>query len=225
MDSDAISDDPRPAMRLMAAVTGGRYLHNTNDLTMGFKQTVKDMQASYTLGFYMPDDPDDKWHKLKVRVKGSGLNARYREGYLADSAPAQPVAWTNEMWRTAFVSPVGSTSIPLTAKCEFTASGELALLLFADTNALSFRPDGENLKAELEIAIADRAADGSAHTNRAVITALVPAAKWEETRKRGVTYQRQWKPSADATSLRVVVHDARTGNFGSLDVPLDRLPR
>ena len=69
----------------MAAVTGGRYLHNTNDLTMGFKQTVKDMQASYTLGFYTPDDPDDKWHKLKIRVKGNGLNARYREGYLADS--------------------------------------------------------------------------------------------------------------------------------------------
>ena len=225
MDSDAFSDDPRPAMGLMAAVTGGRYLHNTNDLTMGFKQTLKDMQASYTLGFYTPDDPDDKWHKLKIRVKGNGLNARYREGYLADSAPAQPVAWTAELWRTAFTNPVGSTAIPLTAKCEITASGELALMLIADANALSFGTDGNNLKAELEIAIADVAADGSASTNRAVVTALVPAAKWEETRKQGVTYQRQWKPSADTSSLRVIVHDARSGHYGSLDVPFNRLAR
>ena len=77
----------------------------------------------------------------------------------------------------------------------------------------------------MEIAIADLAADGSARTNRAVVTALVPAAKWQETRKQGVTYQRQWKPSADTSSLRVIVLDVRSGRFGSLDVPLNQLPR
>jgi VWFA-related protein len=93
MDTEAASSDPLPAMELMAAITGGRYLHNTNDLAAGFKQTAADMRGSYTLGFYMTTDPDDKWHKLKVRVKRPGVEVRHREGYLADSVPAQPAKW------------------------------------------------------------------------------------------------------------------------------------
>ena len=31
MDNERISNDPRPAMELMASITGGRYLYNTND--------------------------------------------------------------------------------------------------------------------------------------------------------------------------------------------------
>ena len=99
----------------MASITGGRYLRNNNDLMEGFKKAASDPQGSYTLGFYA-GHPDDKWHTLKVRVKRDGISAHYREGYLADSVPAQPVAWTAEMWRTAFANPIGSTAIPLTAK-------------------------------------------------------------------------------------------------------------
>lgn len=39
-NAEAFTSDPRPAMELMAAATGGRYFHDTNDLTTGFKQTA-----------------------------------------------------------------------------------------------------------------------------------------------------------------------------------------
>src|SRR5262249_20824412 len=177
MDTEAASNDPRPAMELMANITGGRYLHNTNDLTTGFKQTYADMQGSYTLGFYLAGDPDDKWHKLKVRVKKSGVDVRNREGYLADSAPTQPTAWTAETWRSAFGKPVASTVIPLTARLGRTPTGEVVLILRVDPNALQFHPDGDNLKAELEIGIADRAPDGSMHSTRAPFAASVATSK------------------------------------------------
>ena len=188
MDSEAISNDPRPAMELMASITGGRYMYNTNDLSAGFRQTAADMQGSYTLGFYMPGDPDDKWHKLKVKVKRSGVNVRHREGYLAELAPVQPVEWSTERWHAAFSNPIGSTVIPMTAKCERMANGELALSLLVDSARLcEFRPDGENLKADLEVAIAELTPEGAAHTNRATVQASVPAAEsGEEARKAGV---------------------------------------
>jgi VWFA-related protein len=223
MDTEAASNDPRPAMELMASITGGRYLHNSNDLAAGFKQTATDMQGSYTLGFYLTGDPDDKWHKLKVRVKRAGVNLRHREGYLSESGPPQTTTWTTETWRANFSNPIGSTVIPLTAKCERMPSGDLALTILADMNAVQFRADGDNLKADLEVGIADFAADGSARTNRNSFTASVPAAQWEETRKAGLRHQLQWKPAANATSLRLIVHDVRSGNYGSLDVPLDKL--
>jgi VWFA-related protein len=223
MDTEAASNDPRPAMELIASITGGRYLHNSNDLAAGFKQTATDRQGSYTLGFYLTGDPDDKWHKLKVRVKRSGVNLRHREGYLSESGPPQTTAWTPETWRANFSNPIGSTVIPLTAKCERLPSGELALTILADMNAVQFRADGDNLKAELEVGIGDFAADGSARTNRNSFTASVPAAQWEETRKAGLRHQLQWKPAANATSLRLIVHDVRSGKYGSLDLPLDKL--
>jgi hypothetical protein len=224
MDTEAVANDPHPAMELMAKVTGGRYLYNTNDLTAGFRQTALDMQGSYTLGFYLPDDPDNKWHKLKVRVKRPGANVRYREGYLAESTPSQPQEWTAEMWRSAFANPLGSTAIPVTAKCERTASGELALTLLADANALQFQPDGENVKADLDIAIAERAADGAAKMTRFAITTKIAAGKWNEARQQGVRYERQWKPASSTTALRVIVHDIHSGQYGTLEVALDKLP-
>jgi VWFA-related protein len=122
MDTEAASNDPRPAMELMAAVTGGRYLHNTNDLAAGLKQTSADMRGSYTLGFYMTGDPDDKWHKLKVRVKRPGVEVRNREGYLADALPAQPAKWSSETWVSTFANPIASSVIPMTAKLARTLS-------------------------------------------------------------------------------------------------------
>jgi VWFA-related protein len=224
MDTAAISSDTHPAMQMMASITGGRYLYQTNDLTSGFKQAAADLQGSYTLGFYMPENPDDKWHKLKVLVRRSGVSVRHREGYLADSHVAQPVKWTEEMWRTAFTNPIGSSAIPLTAVCKWTPSGELAITVLADTGALQFLPDGENLKANLEILIRDRAADGSVHADRFTVTRMVPAAKWEAARQETTRYDAIWKPAASATSLRVIVHDVNGGQYGSLNVPLSKVP-
>jgi VWFA-related protein len=225
MDTEAIGSDPRPAMELMASITGGRYLFHTNDLAAGFKQTATDMQGSYTLGFYMPGDPDGKWHKLKVRVKRSGLNIRHREGYMASAAPAQPVEWTAEVWRAAFVNPIVSTVIPMSARCERMPSGDLVLTLMADVNALQFRSDGPNLKADLEIGIADRTEDGTVRSARSVFAASVPAANWEDARQQGVVYRKQWKPGANANDLRVIVYDKWSGQYGSLDVPFNKLPK
>jgi VWFA-related protein len=220
MDTEAASNDPRPAMELMAAITGGRYLHNTNDLAAGFKQTSADMQGSYTLGFYMTGDPDDKWHKLKVRVKRSGVEVRHREGYLADSVPAQPVKWDNDIWRTTFANPVGSSVIPMTAQLSRTLSGNIAMTLLVDPNAIQFQPDGSNMKAELEIGVADCAADGSMHSTRGPFVASVPAEEWKEAPKKGLAYQREWKPTDGTSRVRVIVHDVRSGQYGSLEVPV-----
>jgi VWFA-related protein len=220
MDTENASNDPRPAMELMASITGGRYLHNTNDLAAGFKQTSADMRGSYTLGFYMAGDPDEKWHKLKVRVKRPGVEVRHREGYLADSVPTQPVKWDTDTWRTTFLNPVGSSVIPLTARLARTLSGSIALTVIVDPNAIQFHPDGDNMKAELEIGVADCAKDGSMNSTRGPYVAIVPTAKWEEARKNGIAYQKEWKITDGTSRVRVVVHDVRSGQYGSLELAL-----
>jgi VWFA-related protein len=223
MDAERISGDPHAAMNLMASITGGRYLYNTNDLAVGFKQAVADLHGSYTLGFYAPEEPNDRWHKLKVRVNRSGANVRHRQGYLAYSAPPAPIEWSDETRRGVISNPLGSSVIPLTATCETTPAAELALTLTIDADSLDFRSEGANLTADLEVVFADRTPDGSVRSHSGKLTATVPASQWQEVRAQGVRTSRQWKPAAGVNSIRVVVRDIHTGQYGTLDVPLKQL--
>jgi VWFA-related protein len=223
METRATSTDPRAAMQTMASITGGRYFYSS-DATRDAARVVSDLQGSYTLGFYAPENLDDTWHKLKVQVKRSGVSVRHREGYLADSHLTQPLKWTDETWRTVFSNPLASPAIALTADCRRTASGEVALTLRADTDTLQFLPDGENLKANLVILIGDRTPEGLGRASRSALAITVLAAQGEAARPPA-TYDVTWTPAADATILRVIVQDVNSGRYGSLDVPLNKVPR
>lgn len=223
LDTATASVDVRSTMQTMSSITGGRYFY-PNDSTSGVDKVLSDMWGSYTLGFYMPDEPDGKWHRLKVQVNRPGLTLRYREGYLADARAAQPVRWTEDTWRSAISNPLASAAIPLTATCKWTAFDDLSVTVQVDTDALEFLRDGENLKADLEILFGDRTADGLTHTSRSAVTSTVPAARWETARLEPTRIEAIWKPKDEATALRVIVHDVNSGRYGSLDIPLSQVP-
>jgi VWFA-related protein len=221
-DTAAVSSDTKSAMQAIASITGGRYFYPEDRTAVD--KVVADLQSSYTLGFYV-DEPDGRWHKLKVQVRRPGLRVQHREGYLAESRAAQPAAWTEERWRAALSNPVASSALPLIVTGKRTASGDVAVSVLADTTALQFVPDGENLKATLEILVGDRTAEGPGRSSRSTVTRSVPAAQWQTARLQPTRYGATWKPAADATALRVIVHDTNSGRYGSLDVPLGKVPR
>ena len=221
LDTATVSSDTKSAMQAIASITGGRYFYPEDRTAVD--KVVADLQSSYSLGFYV-DEPDGKWHKLKVQVRRPGVRVQHREGYLAESRAAQPAAWTEERWRAALSNPVASSALPLTVTGRRTASGDVAVSVLADTTTLQFVPDGEHLKATLEILIGDRTAEGPGRSTRSAITATVPMARWEGGRLQPTRYEATWKPAADATTLRVIVHDVNSGRYGSLDVPLTKVP-
>jgi VWFA-related protein len=222
MDTQAVSSDTQAPMEAMASVTGGRYFLPGD--ASGSAKILGDMQGSYTLGFYMPENPDNKWHKLKVEVKRSGLSVRHREGYVADSRVAQAAMWTDEMCHAVLSNPLGSSAIPLSAACKRTPAGELSFTVLADTGALQFVADGAQVIANLEILVADRTPEGVARASRSTVTSIVAAAEWETKRQQPTRYDGAWKPTAGATVLRVIVHDVNSGRYGSVDVPLNKVP-
>src|SRR5258708_4307044 len=120
-DAERISDDTQPAMELLSSTTGGRYLHNTNDLMEGFTKAAADLEGSYTLGFYAADEPDSKWHNLKAGVSRAGVNLRHRKGYLAEAAAAAPTLLTNDLPMAATANPTAPSARQLTAPCAPTA--------------------------------------------------------------------------------------------------------
>lgn len=75
---------PDPGLPMIAAETGGGYfeLRRADDLASTFTRVAEELHKQYALGFE-PAKLDGKAHKLKVRVKKSGMNVRARERYVA----------------------------------------------------------------------------------------------------------------------------------------------
>jgi Ca-activated chloride channel family protein len=75
---------PDRGLRKLADETGGGYfeLKTTSELGSTFTRVAEELRAQYVLGF-APAAMDGKVHKLEVRLKQPGLNARARKSYLA----------------------------------------------------------------------------------------------------------------------------------------------
>jgi Ca-activated chloride channel homolog len=79
-----VRSSPDRGLKKLAEDTGGGYfeLKKTADLGETFTRVAQELHSQYVLGF-SPETADGKIHKLEVRVKKSGMNARARKTYLA----------------------------------------------------------------------------------------------------------------------------------------------
>ena len=82
-----VRSSPDRGLKKLAEDTGGGYfeLKKTADLGETFTRVAQELHSQYVLGF-SPETADGKIHKLDVRVKKGGMNARARKTYLAASA-------------------------------------------------------------------------------------------------------------------------------------------
>jgi VWFA-related protein len=80
---ESIRDGILPEMMsAAAAATGGQFIRNNNDLTASLRELASAPEVSYLLGFAPANRPDDKYHRLKVRMKNGGdYQIQAREGY------------------------------------------------------------------------------------------------------------------------------------------------
>jgi VWFA-related protein len=219
----AQNTDSRAAFSLMTSITGGRYIFGTNDLADGVKKVTGDVQGSYSLGFYAPEEPDGKWHTLKVVVQKPDVHLLYKQGYLADPSPAKEPTWDAGAERLAMTSPFGSDAIRLTARCvpvADTETGTLLLTLQIEAEDLFWREESGKMAAAIDIYIAENTADGQVRFQHSRINAKFLPPQLETARIRGLPFRRQWKPGADTRTIRVLVRDANTGRLGTIDIPM-----
>ena len=81
-------------MDLLAGVTGGRVVKNTNDVTRGFKAAEVDRQGSYAVAFYAPPLTNETvvtWKRFAVRSLRRGVHALTSPGIPGGAGPAQSV--------------------------------------------------------------------------------------------------------------------------------------
>jgi Ca-activated chloride channel family protein len=82
-----VRSQPDRSLRKIAEETGGGYfeLKKTDELAPTFTRVAQELHSLYTLGF-SPATLDGKEHKLDVKLKAAGMNARARKTYVASAA-------------------------------------------------------------------------------------------------------------------------------------------
>ena len=81
------------ALIQLAEDTGGKYytVIDPKDLEPAFSHISDDLRTQYLLGYYAPEQGSGGFRRIKVKLTGSALDAkydlRYRTGYFADTKP------------------------------------------------------------------------------------------------------------------------------------------
>jgi VWFA-related protein len=222
--------DPRTqsgALDILAEITGGRVVKSINDPAQGVTAAAADMRGAYSLGFYAIDEPDNTWRRLDVKVQRHSVRLSHRKGYLSRVAALQPQDWSEDQWSAAVYNPLGSTNLRVDASCEIISnagSRTLRVVLYVAAADLAFRRLGNELGADIEVAIAEKSADGKFRIRKENSSIRFPDARAAEAATSLARYTQNWQIGPDTSTIRLIARDRFTGRYGTLDVPVNSVP-
>lgn len=215
-------------MNELADRTGGRAFYNTNDIEHSVRQAVDDARDSYVLDYYPLDTQwDGTFHSIKVEVKRSGMDVRFRQGYFAIPAAAADSLRTEQMMQDAMSSPFQDTDLGLKVEAHpGTVSGtrQISVRIGVDAKRLEFKQAADGWSDDIQVIWLQFGVDGKPVSARSQsLTANLSAEEYSQVQRGDVTLTRDVPLKNEAVKLRVVVRDIATGSIGSVDIPLGKL--
>jgi len=218
-----------PAMQQLADETGGQAFVNTNDITGAIRKAVEDSAVTYTLGFYINRDAlDGKFHEVKVEVRGKGLTVRYPKGYFAypDTSPTKDEDQMRLL--SAVQSPLQSSVIPLQAslsRVNEPKPNSLSLSCSIDVHNLRLVQSGHLRKGTVIVYMIEQDQTGKVvyQWDRGYNLQINDGTQYAALLKSGMLFHQYLQPKAGVTTLRLLVEDSNTSQFGSLIIPLSQV--
>jgi hypothetical protein len=211
------------SMELLAKVTGGRIVKNTNDLTAGMKVAASDLRGAYSVGFYVAQNPDNEWHTFNVHVARQGVKLIHRQGYLG-IPDRQPQEWTDEDWRAAANNPLGSTAIRLDARCTL-LTDLLNIITQIPAEDLQVRRVNNAPVAEIDVALAEKTPQGLLGVRHEPMTFQLQDAQMADLTQVRLRFPKDWPLKPVASMVRLLVRDRFTNRYGTIDLALKELIR
>jgi len=206
----------RGEFRNLATATGGRALPRASDLAAELSSIDNDERGTYRLTFTPAGQPDNRFHKIEVRIPDQGrLRLRYRNGYTYAAESSSLTARFNDaVWQPGDLSDIALHAHPATA------AGHPALRVAVSTPDLSLVAHGDRWNDTLDFFLALRSPDAT----RASLTGeKLQLALRAETRhsilQNGLSVTLPLPADASGQPLRVIVVDENSGRIGSLTIP------
>jgi hypothetical protein len=208
----------------LADRTGGRAYHNTNDLKSAIRDAIGDSEITYTLGYHPNNtEMDGKFREIKVKVDRSGVNVRYRKGYLAQAPANQDPKLQQAELADAVWSPLDATGLGVNARVDFVDQPQpntVKVLVQVNAAGLNFEEKQGRYVAKVDVLMTQKDDRGTPLGQGAKDTLdlnLKPET-YAKVMKQGLVYQKVFPRESSASNLRVVVRDNGTGAIGSLTI-------
>jgi hypothetical protein len=204
----------------LAAGTGGRAFHNSNDLQAAVETAMEDADSSYTIAFYALDPPDETFHPIKVKIDRAGAEARYRSSYYSTLIKPPTEGDRVALLESAARSALDATGIGLVAAAERTgskAAPSFHVALRIDVNDLSLDNRTGKWSGGCEAAFITQSADGAtlAIVHKTITLALTDDV-YAARKRDGVVLEQMIAPDPKIVRIRIAVVDHRSGVMGSL---------
>lgn len=217
-------------LNYLAQQTGGVFIHDTNDLSGGFRRILEDQKGYYLIGYRPSESTFDpatggrRFHKLSVKVNRPGVRVRSRNGFYGiTDEQAHPVRSTREeQLMGAIISPFSSGDIRTRLTSLFgndpRGSSFMRSMVYIDARDLTFttQPDGTR-KAKMDVVAITFGDNGRAvdQVNRTYELGLKEE-DYNRMMKHGLIYTLNVPvKKAGAYQLRLAVRDATTERVGS----------
>ncbi len=202
----------------IAEVTGGRASFNTNGLATRMRESVRDMNSSYSLGFYVPEvESDTEFHPLDVRVDRDDVDVLHRNGYFGFGA-SPPVA--SGLGQT-LQDPFDATGIGLLATAEPIPdeTGKFRVMIAVDVNDIDLTRAADHWAGSLAIAMSFYVPSLDDYLIVPPILheiRLTEAQFASDQQLTSLIIPQVVETEGYSGHLRVAVHDPATGATGSL---------
>jgi VWFA-related protein len=214
-------------MQALADATGGRIFENTNDIEGAVRSAIDDSRCTYVLGYY-PDHNkwDGNFREIKLQVKRSGLDTRYRRGYMAfPDAPLDqnraPLAAAN-----ALAGEIESTELGITVQVEPQVGTERQIKahLRFDTAAMRFEQKDGRWTDDLDVLWVQLAANGGVIlSNGQTLTLKLSPETYAGAAANGVKMSTTETIADQTAQIRFVARDRGTGAEGSVTIPVGKV--
>jgi len=202
----------------LTTITGGRPLRS-REPALSAKEVAADMAGAYTVA--IRPALVEGWHKLTIQVHRKGMQVVAQQGYRSVDLPSESSDWPDADMLAAAGNPVISTALGIDAQCEQATDNGVTTLtakLQVPDADLSLRQG----RGELDFVVIQRGAAGRGDTvrNLRANIRLPDGPKASEA----IQYVGNWKLEPGVSEVRVLARDRLSGHYGSLDIPLRKVP-
>jgi VWFA-related protein len=211
----------------VANATGGLSIVNTNDFKAGLNKIVARSKGYYTLAYRPSEKFDNKFHKIEVKVKRSGVKVLTQSGYLAkEEKPSKGPRTKEEEIAAAARSPLAQRDIDLTPVVTLKLQPNKATVdihILVDAKKLHFNQtaDGQ-YQTSFDVVgfVFDQLGKLRGGFSETINTRLTPE-NYRRALNEGLDYSATTELPPGYFQLRAVVRETGTGSLGTFSKYLE----
>jgi VWFA-related protein len=209
-------------LRALANNTGGISVVNTNSFGEGLDRVLNRSKGYYRLAYRPSEKFDDKFHKVTIKVRRSGLHTYAAEGYFAREDRPSAGGTQEDTIIKAAISPLAKRDLDVAAELQYRflpgSQAQLDINTFIDANKLQFtRTDGGRYQASFQVAgfVFDQVGRSRGGISQTV-NADLSSEDYQRALTNGISYTASTQAPPGYYQVRLVVREVSSGKIGTV---------